>query len=156
MYLVYIRHFTGTLVVMLSLKINACSVFALWRICALHTVSVAPHPHNQSNTKDTDVTSLPNYWQNDVQIIFSHEDSFFFMAGCVLSITEYICNRDIKLEQLQTSFIVLSYTGTPLWLLHARGKLNTSLQMCYRCVCGSGEIYFKSAGHVSGLNQKFL
>ncbi len=50
--------FTSTLVVT-SLKINVCSVFAPRRILRSARVSVAPRLRDRLNTKDADVTSLP-------------------------------------------------------------------------------------------------
>ncbi len=41
-------------------KINACSVYTQQAYFRAARVSMAPHPRDQLNTKDADVTSLPN------------------------------------------------------------------------------------------------
>ncbi len=53
---------TSSLVVT-SDKINACSVYTWQAYRRAVRVSVAPHPRDQLNAKDAEVTSLPNwYW----------------------------------------------------------------------------------------------
>ena len=77
-YCMCIRHFTSTLIVM-SHKINACSVLALWACGISPGCNVLVWLH----ARVIDVTSLPKCWWNAVL--------------CVIS---WACWNEIEIEQL--------------------------------------------------------
>ncbi len=86
----------------MSHKINACSVFASWRMLHASHVSVDPHPRNQLNTKDADITALPKCcwngvkwcaWRNDVPCYYK---THLKRAAVVAQVDTCIVNNKIK------------------------------------------------------------